>query len=323
MKAFDEAAECPRCGHDEVAVHFTADNHHCYSERPPHPKSEHLHRRCERCGCTWVEACTAGGKRCLGCNRLWDFSDDEDTSAGDYCTDCRPVLEEPPFELSGTLGDAVNEMAEAPQPAAAAAVGRSYGEELEAEDRRWASARREPAPQPAEPSDTRHRHCVTCGHALLEYVATMTVHERVDDPSGAVVVPVLYRCANCGAMEAPYRRVEPPPVEQVTFGFDAPRAPTEFVECATCHAKPGAPELCGSCLHNRSAIALLNRQLGDKCAPIPMRLHCPLCHELHVDQGTFATKPHRDHVCQHCGHVWRPALVPTVGVQFLPGYKDE
>lgn len=47
------------------------------------------------------------------------------------------------------------------------------------------------------------------------------------------------------------------------------------------------------------------------------------CVGRHVDAGEFATKPHHTHACQHCGMVWRPALVPTVGVQFLPGFKDE
>lgn len=57
--------------------------------------------------------------------------------------------------------------------------------------------------------------------------------------------------------------------------------------------------------------------------PIPMRLTCPLCGELHIDEGDFATKPHHTHACQHCGNVWRPAIVDTVGVQFLPGFKNE
>lgn len=26
---------------------------------------------------------------------------------------------------------------------------------------------------------------------------------------------------------------------------------------------------------------------------------------------------------QHCGMSWRPAVVDTVGVEFLPGFKDE
>lgn len=58
-------------------------------------------------------------------------------------------------------------------------------------------------------------------------------------------------------------------------------------------------------------------------APIPMLLMCPACHCRHIDKGEFATKPHHTHACQRCGMVWRPALVPTVGVQFLPGFKDD
>lgn len=61
----------------------------------------------------------------------------------------------------------------------------------------------------------------------------------------------------------------------------------------------------------------------DGQAPIPMRLPCPTCGALHVDVGRFATHPHHTHACQHCGAVWRPALVNTVGVRFLPGFKNE
>ncbi len=57
--------------------------------------------------------------------------------------------------------------------------------------------------------------------------------------------------------------------------------------------------------------------------PIPMLIWCPECLARHVDKGEMAAKPHRTHACQECGHVWRPALIPTVGVQFLPGYKDK
>jgi len=55
---------------------------------------------------------------------------------------------------------------------------------------------------------------------------------------------------------------------------------------------------------------------------IPMLLWCPMCGARHVDRGEFATKPHHTHACQSCGNVWRPAIVATVGVQFLPGFKD-
>lgn len=56
--------------------------------------------------------------------------------------------------------------------------------------------------------------------------------------------------------------------------------------------------------------------------PIPLIMHCPDCHKRHVDKGEFETKHHHTHSCQFCGFTWRPAVVPTVGVQFLPGFKD-
>jgi hypothetical protein len=58
-------------------------------------------------------------------------------------------------------------------------------------------------------------------------------------------------------------------------------------------------------------------------APVPMLLWCPQCSERHIDFGEFATRPHHTHACQNCGMVWRPALVPTVGVDYLPGFKNE
>jgi hypothetical protein len=56
---------------------------------------------------------------------------------------------------------------------------------------------------------------------------------------------------------------------------------------------------------------------------IPMILTCPSCGARHIDEGEFATKPHHTHSCQSCGLTWRPAVVPTVGVRFLPGFKSE
>lgn len=56
--------------------------------------------------------------------------------------------------------------------------------------------------------------------------------------------------------------------------------------------------------------------------PIPMILFCPSCGARHIDIGTFETKPHKSHSCQSCGFTWSPSHVPTVGVQFLPGYRD-
>ncbi len=66
-----------------------------------------------------------------------------------------------------------------------------------------------------------------------------------------------------------------------------------------------------------------NRKLQNRLvAPIPMTLWCPACKVRHIDEGQYATVPHRTHACQGCGLVWRPALVATVGVRFLPGFKN-
>lgn len=54
-----------------------------------------------------------------------------------------------------------------------------------------------------------------------------------------------------------------------------------------------------------------------------MRLACEACGKLHIDEGEFLTKPHHTHSCQFCGLTWRPAVVHTIGVQFLPGFKNE
>lgn len=57
--------------------------------------------------------------------------------------------------------------------------------------------------------------------------------------------------------------------------------------------------------------------------PVPLIIHCPECNSRHIDKGEWVTKPHHTHACQFCGHCWRPAVVNTVGVKFLPGFKDE
>lgn len=56
--------------------------------------------------------------------------------------------------------------------------------------------------------------------------------------------------------------------------------------------------------------------------PVPLILYCPACRKRHIDEGTQATTPHRTHACQECGVLWAPAVVPTVGVRFLPGCKN-
>lgn len=57
--------------------------------------------------------------------------------------------------------------------------------------------------------------------------------------------------------------------------------------------------------------------------PIPMLLWCPKCSNRHIDEEEFATKVHATHSCQFCGLTWRPAVIPTCGVLFLPGFKND
>ncbi len=82
----------------------------------------------------------------------------------------------------------------------------------------------------------------------------------------------------------------------------------------------------------RSVGELFDRAHVATQPPVPMLLHCPMCNARHIDEGEFATKPHHSHACQshvvengkrhRCGHVWRPAIVATVGVEALPGFVN-
>lgn len=81
----------------------------------------------------------------------------------------------------------------------------------------------------------------------------------------------------------------------------------------------------------RKVIAVMDGGNGSgdvqKSKPIPMLLYCPECGKRHIDvkdgDVDWTTKEHHTHSCQHCGMTWRPAVVPTVGVQFLPGFKNK
>jgi hypothetical protein len=64
-------------------------------------------------------------------------------------------------------------------------------------------------------------------------------------------------------------------------------------------------------------------------APLDMVLHCPACGLQHIDaaesaEAPWTNPPHRSHLCHGCGHVWRPADVPTNGVVAVKtrGTKD-
>ena len=70
----------------------------------------------------------------------------------------------------------------------------------------------------------------------------------------------------------------------------------------------------------QSEVRALNERVNK---PLDCLLWCPSCNTRHIDEGEFATKPHHTHACQECGMVWRPAIQATVGVQFLPGFKNK
>lgn len=54
--------------------------------------------------------------------------------------------------------------------------------------------------------------------------------------------------------------------------------------------------------------------------PIRALMWCPKCGLQHIDEGEWATREHKTHRCVGeggCRHEWRPAEVPTVGVEKL------
>jgi hypothetical protein len=77
-----------------------------------------------------------------------------------------------------------------------------------------------------------------------------------------------------------------------------------------------------ACAADHRQLAEWLRELKQFKLGVPMLIWCPMCKGRHIDVGEFATKIHHTHSCQSCGLTWRPAIIPTVGVQFLPGYKN-
>lgn len=71
--------------------------------------------------------------------------------------------------------------------------------------------------------------------------------------------------------------------------------------------------------------ALASTNTGEPGSPKPqqMILYCPVCHKQHIDEGVWALRPHKTHLCQFCEQEWKPAMVPTVGVAHLNPSKKE
>ena len=49
-------------------------------------------------------------------------------------------------------------------------------------------------------------------------------------------------------------------------------------------------------------------------APVPLRMCCPWCGAQHLDEGEWATRPHKTHLCLCCWRTFRPREYATVGV---------
>jgi 5'-3' exonuclease len=131
--------------------------------------------------------------------------------------------------------------------------------------------------------------------------AVRDVFGRRRDPKGA------------GMYEDPLDRVERLESEEIERdGFGLKRLPSDLNGSRLAFAK----EIEGNVERMESRHPVIGSE------PIPMLLWCPACHERHVDAGDFVEKSHHTHSCQKCGMVWRPAVACTVGVQFLPGFKD-
>ena len=94
----------------------------------------------------------------------------------------------------------------------------------------------------------------------------------------------------------------------------------------TVASAPGVP-LSGSAEANHLAVGRLVEQglanffaaWGGEPAPVPMILHCPTCGTQHIDLPDerigWTNPPHKSHLCLACGCIWRPADVPTTGVE--------
>lgn len=56
--------------------------------------------------------------------------------------------------------------------------------------------------------------------------------------------------------------------------------------------------------------------------PIKLSLCCPKCSFPHYDEGEWATKEHRTHLCASCQKEWRPYPFPTFGVRGFTLFPD-
>jgi hypothetical protein len=78
--------------------------------------------------------------------------------------------------------------------------------------------------------------------------------------------------------------------------------------------------LCEVRSSRRELAALRDQNAGLRAGPIPMILFCPRCSVSHIDEGGWATKSHKTHLCATCGFTWMPCAMPTVGVAAIDSF---
>lgn len=109
------------------------------------------------------------------------------------------------------------------------------------------------------------------------------------------------------------------PANACKFEYSGPLPQSGKVACTGCGALAYAEDY----LTLTQVRAILRR---DPDKPIPMILHCPACGLQHIDgidlrDPAWKNPVHRSHKCRKihggCGHIWRPADVPTTGVQTI------
>lgn len=103
---------------------------------------------------------------------------------------------------------------------------------------------------------------------------------------------------------------------QIKFDADAAPQPSPTPQADSF----GSPELQAMIL----AKCVEKDRADSQPAPIDMVLHCPACGLQHIDapdawrpgsDPLWDNPPHRSHLCHGCGHIWRPADVPTNGME--------
>jgi hypothetical protein len=152
-------------------------------------------------------------------------------------------------------------------------------------------------------------------------------YRRLSAPKTACIHGVAPRtvqvsdCKECGKVSGGVAVME---------AMSAPKSEEACNEEHRCEHRANCPP--GKCADRDSCRHAPAPGLEESAKAVPMVLYCPAGHQ-HVDEGEWATRPHKTHQCQRvtphgegrfeklpgeiCGLEWRPASFPTVGVAAL------